>query len=137
MSEYTELLKLPAWQKKRLEIFNRDGFRCQHCDTDQVSLNVHHKEYIRGRMPWDYEDSNFETLCETCHKLLHFPPPQIEQKVCTGFIIIDQEKEAYNKAMGELMRQLSECSGNMEQEISIMKQIRELQLTTPKVNGGK
>ena len=28
---YSEKLKDPRWQKKRLEILERDNFRCQYC----------------------------------------------------------------------------------------------------------
>lgn len=34
-------------------------------------LNVHHKYYIKGKLPWDYEDDALITLCESCHKLTH------------------------------------------------------------------
>ena len=29
MSDYVEKLKDPRWQRKRLEIMQRDGFRCR------------------------------------------------------------------------------------------------------------
>lgn len=72
--EYSEYLKNPKWQKKRLEILSRDNFSCVVCgkgiETD-TSLHVHHLSYIKGRMPWEYDNSNFVTLCEKCHSDVH------------------------------------------------------------------
>ena len=69
---YSEKLKLPAWQKKRLQILNRDLFTCCLCTDDQSTLHIHHKAYIKGREPWDYEDDNFLTLCKYCHGIVEF-----------------------------------------------------------------
>lgn len=65
---YSEKLKDPRWQKKRLQIMDRDGFKCQLCDDEKSTLNVHHKYYIFGRDPWDYNDELLITLCESCHE---------------------------------------------------------------------
>jgi hypothetical protein len=69
-SAYSKLLKHPLWQRKRLEILNRDNFQCQICEDKETTLHIHHKEYIPGKNPWEYEDSNFITVCEDCHLLL-------------------------------------------------------------------
>lgn len=34
-------------------------------------LNVHHKYYIKGKMPWEYEDNALIALCESCHRETH------------------------------------------------------------------
>lgn len=68
---YAELLRSPMWQKKRLEIMERDNFTCQHCGCTHKVLQVHHREYIKGRKPWKYEDDNLVTLCEDCHEKEH------------------------------------------------------------------
>lgn len=65
---YAEKLKDPRWQKKRLEVLQRDGFSCQVCGRKDRTLHVHHRFYISGRMPWEYMDGNFQTLCCDCHK---------------------------------------------------------------------
>ena len=67
MSEYTELLKHPKWQKKRLEILERDNFQCRLCDDENTCLHVHHKEYIPANKPWEYENNKLITLCKDCH----------------------------------------------------------------------
>lgn len=64
---YSEKLKDPRWQKKRLEVLERDSFMCRICHDEKDTLHVHHIEYERGREPWDYDSSNFLTLCEFCH----------------------------------------------------------------------
>ena len=67
MSEYSEKLKDPRWQKKRLEILQRDNFTCQRCDDKTTTLIVHHKDYLPKSEPWDYPDILLITLCEDCH----------------------------------------------------------------------
>lgn len=71
---YSQRLRDPRWQKLRLMIFDRDGWRCQreNCQSPENStLAVHHKSYVPGRDPWDYPLTNFETLCEKCHERVH------------------------------------------------------------------
>lgn len=65
---YSEKLKHPKWQKKRLVILQRDDFKCCMCSDTESTLHVHHKNYIWGKNPWEYDDDNFQTLCELCHK---------------------------------------------------------------------
>lgn len=64
---YAEKLKDPKWQKKRLSIFERDNWTCQGCGRNDLSLVIHHKDYLPGADPWDYPDEFLITLCETCH----------------------------------------------------------------------
>lgn len=65
---YAEKLARPEWQKKRLEIMERDGFRCRTCDSAEKTLHVHHRYYISKRMPWEYPSGALVTLCDECHK---------------------------------------------------------------------
>jgi hypothetical protein len=64
---YSEKLKDPRWQKKRLEVLQRDDFTCQLCGDAETELHVHHHSYTKGRMPWEYELLNFITYCRHCH----------------------------------------------------------------------
>ena len=61
--EYKKLLLNPKWQKKRLEILQRDNFSCVVCgngiDTD-THVHVHHLSYMKGRMPWEYDNRLLE-----------------------------------------------------------------------------
>ena len=65
---YYEKLKDPRWQKKRLEILNRDEFTCKICNDTKSTLHIHHKYYEYGNDPWDYPDNCFITLCADCHE---------------------------------------------------------------------
>jgi hypothetical protein len=79
MSTYLDKLRDPRWQKKRLQILERDHFACQECGCDSKTLHVHHTRYVKGRDPWDYLNGFLVTLCETCHEQLHeFPESVIE-----------------------------------------------------------
>lgn len=68
---YWEKLKDPRWQKRRLEIIERDSSMCQSCYRDDVTLNVHHIVYEPRRDPWDYEDRYLTTFCQPCHERWH------------------------------------------------------------------
>ena len=68
---YSEKLKDPRWQKRRLEIMQRDSFACCKCKDAASTLHVHHKEYRKGKAPWDYPDELLETLCFRCHEGIH------------------------------------------------------------------
>lgn len=65
---YSEYLKDPRWQKKRLEIFERDEWECRGCFDTTKTLHVHHTHYEKGLKPWEYENYSLITLCEDCHK---------------------------------------------------------------------
>jgi hypothetical protein len=68
---YSEQLRHPNWQRMRLKVFEKAGFKCQICGDDETTLNVHHKQYIKGRMAWEYDITNFDALCENCHESTH------------------------------------------------------------------
>jgi len=69
---YKEQLLDPRWQKKRLEIFERDKFTCQICLDKKQTLHIHHKEYDKTykTMAWEYKDYIYQTLCSDCHEAL-------------------------------------------------------------------
>lgn len=70
-SPYSVQYKNPKWQKKRLEILERDNFQCQECGDEESTLHVHHKIYKHGNKVWDYDDQYFVTLCDSCHENTH------------------------------------------------------------------
>ncbi len=70
-NSYTKKFLNPKWQKKRLEILERDGFICQRCYDDKSTLHVHHMYYVSGRDPWDYPAGSLVTLCDSCHSEEH------------------------------------------------------------------
>lgn len=68
---YVELLKDPRWQRKRLEKLQEADWRCEGCFNDKIALHVHHLKYRRGADPWEYDLSELEVLCESCHEAFH------------------------------------------------------------------
>lgn len=67
VNSYSEKLKDPRWQRKRLEIMQRDGFKCRDCDNSQHTLHVHHCGYAKGN-PWETSGEMLLTLCDGCHQ---------------------------------------------------------------------
>ncbi|SFX70333.1 MULTISPECIES: HNH endonuclease [Azotobacter] len=62
------------WAVFRARIIELDSGACLECgrtEADGVVLQVHHKHYIRGRKPWEYDPSDCETLCKGCHAREH------------------------------------------------------------------
>lgn len=64
---YSDKLKDPRWQKKRLQVFQRDKFTCTQCKDTETTLHVHHHEYYGN--PWEAEISQLTTLCADCHDI--------------------------------------------------------------------
>jgi hypothetical protein len=72
MKNYSDKLKDPRWQKKRLEILQRDNFKCRVCNDSKSTLHVHHIYYHEdNKNPWDYSNNLLITLCDKCHELEH------------------------------------------------------------------
>lgn len=68
MKSYSEKLKDPRWQKRRLQILEKARWTCVYCESETKSLHVHHLFYEKGKDPWEYEDSMLMVLCQDCHK---------------------------------------------------------------------
>ncbi len=68
---YYQQLRHPLWQRKRLEVFQRDGFMCQSCLCEDKPLHAHHKRYVKGRKAWEYPLEELVTLCDDCHTKEH------------------------------------------------------------------
>lgn len=66
---YGELLRDPRWQKLRLQVMERAGWKCEACGGGEETLNCHHGFYERGNMPWEYDINTLWCLCEGCHQL--------------------------------------------------------------------
>lgn len=64
---YREKLKDPRWQKKRLQILERDEWCCQNCGDSGNTLHVHHLRYCDGE-PWETPPRWLVTLCSDCHQ---------------------------------------------------------------------
>lgn len=71
---YSEKLKDPRWQKKRLKVMEYAKWRCQICGTKDNTLHCHHSYYTRGKEPWQYPDGSIICICERCHEKIHDKP---------------------------------------------------------------
>lgn len=60
----------PNWQRKRLQIMQRDEFHCMLCGNKQKLLHVHHNTY-EGQYLWECRPSYLVTLCIDCHEKIH------------------------------------------------------------------
>lgn len=76
---YADKLKDPRWQKRRLEILQRDEWCCTFCKDKESTLHVHHQMYEKGKEPWEADDWVLITLCEDCHCLLHLAKTKLEK----------------------------------------------------------
>lgn len=61
------------WIKFREEGIRLDSGRCARCSRSrpEVILQLHHRIYIAGKKPWEYDYSDCETLCKGCHAQEH------------------------------------------------------------------
>lgn len=64
---YADKLRDPRWQKKRLEILERDKWTCAGCKSTEKTLHVHHRLYVKGLDPWEYDSEYLLTVCDECH----------------------------------------------------------------------
>jgi len=67
---YSDQLKDPLWQKKRLEVLALSGWKCHECSDTSTTLHVHHRYYVAHRMAWEYPPFCYQVLCETCHEFI-------------------------------------------------------------------
>jgi len=60
-----------AYKIWRLEVFKRDGFRCQCCEQIGGTLNAHHIKHFAEYKELRFVVDNGITLCRECHLLTH------------------------------------------------------------------
>lgn len=64
------LYRRKDWLKYRTEIIELDGGACARCGrspSEGAVLQIHHKRYLPGKLPWEYPYAMCETLCKGCH----------------------------------------------------------------------
>ena len=74
---YRDDIRDPRWQRKRLNVMDRDHYTCQLCRSSSNYLNVHHLYYLPGHRIWEYENEALVTLCDDCHSFAHEELPKI------------------------------------------------------------
>ena len=79
--KYSDKLKDPRWQKKRLEILEERKWLCESCGDGKKTLHVHHKYYDYDKDPWDYQSQAYSVLCEECHEDEHFSKKRVEDQL--------------------------------------------------------
>jgi len=87
-SNYAALCIDPRWQKKRLEIMERDNFTCRSCGDKKTTLNVHHAYYEKGKKPWEYPNRSLVILCEKCHKKRH----EMQKEILCSINALDEDE---------------------------------------------
>ncbi len=63
---YSEKLRDPRWQRKRLEVLQAADFKCEFCGDGTQTLHVHHLKYTGE--PWEAPLKDLECLCEYHHE---------------------------------------------------------------------
>lgn len=92
---YSEKLKSPKWQRKRLEVLNRDNFKCCSCGDEETELHVHHLKY--NGEPYDAPVEDLQTLCKHCHKYFTFEHNKIfndKKELESNFVKIHKTKDS-------------------------------------------
>lgn len=67
--EFKDQYKHPKWQKKRLEILERENYTCQCCGDTETTLHVHHGYYERNKKLWEYDGFTMWCFCSECHEM--------------------------------------------------------------------
>jgi hypothetical protein len=116
----------PRWQKKRLKVMESTGFKCESCQSETNTLNVHHKQYIPNRDVWDYENEQLAVLCQSCHEYMHLQKDLLNEVISrfdvdpqfriaaayllAGFYQIDIEIDE-NASYQRFAHSIGECAG--------------------------
>lgn len=115
---YSEKLKDPRWQKKRLEVLTRDEWRCRSCGCEDKTLHVHHHHYTRGQ-PWDTPIELLSALCDECHEKRH-----------------GLEKEA-KLILAEMLANISSCPWEKDDDSSLDRFVKSSRAALEKIKMGE
>jgi 5-methylcytosine-specific restriction protein A len=72
--EEGKFYKSTIWEKKRLEILQRDNFECQICKEEggfAPATTVHHILHLENRPDLALDDDNLLSVCAACHNREH------------------------------------------------------------------
>jgi hypothetical protein len=114
---YQTLLQDPRWKARSKEIMQKDRFRCVSC-SESKNLNVHHISYKKEfTFPWDYDDNELMTLCESCHKALH-------DQIDAARIALAEHFEKglrYNTIRGSSSRNIIDADEDREEQLNELR----------------
>jgi hypothetical protein len=99
-TSYSEKLRDPRWQKKRLCVMQRDGFACRDCGDEKSTLQVHHCHYEKGG-PWMTNERFLLTLCADCHEKRG--ELESDGKRALGFIFSNLSNASDDESLRELI----------------------------------
>ena len=121
---YSDKLKNPLWQKKRLKIFERDNWKCLFCWSRERTLVVHHLYYLEVE-PWEYPDEAFLTLCIDCHDFIgiSIPEEQLAEVIefFRAFNKIRSQLALYEKRIGAIYN--PRLSRDIDASVALMEAI--------------
>lgn len=116
---YYEKLRDPRWQQMRLQVMERDKFKCTSCGDHTSTLNVHHRvPYRKNTDPWEYELDELTTLCESCHE-------QLSEMVATCNLIVMGRCWCIDSA-GEMVKIMYELDALDPHDLRVAWQILQL-----------
>lgn len=101
---YTEQLRHPKWQKKRLEVLEAAGWQCEWCGDTETTFHVHHKQYRKGAMAWDYPREQLAALCEKCHSEEHVAKKELDGLLSEMDAVSIRRMVGYAKALFAMSR---------------------------------
>ena len=134
---YSEKMKDPRWQRKRLEILQRDNWSCTECWEIEKPLHVHHRYYIPGREPWDYPPFCLITLCDECHAEKKDNAIRLWEKVAGALLVGNSTGALFSMALtnfsneffgGDLSRLFSALMYAMDKDEELPERLTALAL---------
>ena len=126
---YSDKLKDPRWQKKRLEILNRDEWACTKCYAIDRTLHVHHLKYSKSGNPWDSPMNDLTTLCDRCHKVISnndLTPDEFKKVKVVGYWEDDKCDGAFYSIKGTFFLVRNDGDVFSTHSVALMKEIRGL-----------
>lgn len=101
---YAQQLKHPKWQKKRLEVLEAAGWACEWCGDTETTFHVHHKQYRKGAMAWEYAREELAALCEKCHSEEHEAKKELDALLAEMDVTSVKRMVGYAKALFAMSR---------------------------------
>jgi len=68
---YRRIRNLAKYKQWRSDVFARDNYTCQICDSRGGTINAHHIQSFADAIEYRFNVDNGKTLCGPCHRDLH------------------------------------------------------------------